>query len=71
MMRKVAFVNAEHIPLEHSAINALAQWANDMERGLLRLHCGQFLDRARHREWATRSLKGFEMADGSTGYANA
>lgn len=70
-MRKVFFVNAGVIPIRESAVNALAQWANDMERKLLGLHCGQMLERSRHRTWAASALVQIEMADKHAGYAYA
>ena len=70
-MRSVKFVSHGNIPIEQSAVNALTQWANDMERKLLGLHCGRVLDRQRHREWATDAMKGFETDDRSIGYAYA
>lgn len=71
MMRSVRFANAGNIPIEQSASNALTQWANDMERKLLGLHCGQMLDRQRHCEWAANALKSYDMTDRSVGYAHA
>lgn len=55
--RRVLCVNAGHIPVEQSRIFALAAWANDQERRLLRLHCGQMLDRSRHLAWAKAALQ--------------
>ena len=40
------------IPERDSKVFALAAWANEQERKLLGLHCGQMLDHKRHREWA-------------------
>lgn len=53
MMRRDIMVASAGIisPLE-SKVNAYAQWANDCERKLLGLHCGQMLPRERHRNWA-------------------
>lgn len=52
----ICAVNAGHIPLEETMVNALAQWANDAERRLLGLHCGQMLCRDRHRQWAVSRM---------------
>lgn len=45
-------------------------WANDCERKLLGLHCGQMLDRTRHREWAKLNWREFwwELPRGTRGY---
>lgn len=54
----VWFGHAGIIPLRESTRNALAQWANDCERRLLGLHCGQMLDRRRHKRWAGSKVCG-------------
>lgn len=53
----VPFVNAGIIPVEQSAENALATWANDNERKLCGLGLGQMLDRSRHRAWARDKMR--------------
>lgn len=50
--RRVLAVNAGHISERATAVFAMAAWANDQERKLLGLHCGQMLDRERHLAWA-------------------
>jgi hypothetical protein len=50
------FVNGGHISKRQSAINALAQWANDNERRLCGLSCGDVLPRDRHRTWAEQVI---------------
>lgn len=50
------FINAGRIPDRQSQINELAGWANDQERKLQRLHCGQVLPRERHRMWAEQEI---------------
>lgn len=54
--RRVFAVWAGHIPERQGDIYALAAWANEQERKLLGLHCGQMLDRTRHLAWAERKL---------------
>ena len=50
--RQVNWVWAKIIPERDSKVFALAAWANEQERRLLGLHCGQMLDRSRHHAWA-------------------
>jgi hypothetical protein len=50
--RNILAVWAGNITERQSDIFALAAWANDCERKLLGLHCGQMLDRRRHLKWA-------------------
>lgn len=47
---------AGKIPFRQSAVYTLTAWANDCERKLLNLHCGQMLERSRHRAWAERLI---------------
>lgn len=54
--RNVLSVWAGIIPECQSDIYNLAAWANDQERKLLGLHCGQQLDRSRHYAWAKEIL---------------
>jgi hypothetical protein len=49
---RIHWVNAGRIPERQTKMYALAAWANDCERKLLGLHCGQVLDRKRHLNWA-------------------
>jgi len=65
------FVNGGKISMCQSAIYATAEWANDMERRLLRLGCGEMLDRTRHLAWAEKVVakSTFLMSpSGSAGY---
>jgi len=50
---KVFGVTAGKRPLDQAAQHTLTQWANDCERSLLGLHCGEILNRARHASWAS------------------
>lgn len=52
--RQVIHVHGGKIPFQQSRIYAFAQWANDCERKLLGLHCGQMLERSRHMDWARK-----------------
>ena len=52
MRRDIMVANAGIISPLESKVNAYTQWANDCERKLLGLHCGQTLPRERHRNWA-------------------
>lgn len=61
-MTVIPFANAGNILAKQSAINAVAQQANDWERKLLGLHCGQMLDRTRHKAWAARRVVGAQYA---------
>lgn len=53
--RGLSAINMGRIPHEQTAINCLAQWANDCERALSGLSVGYVLDRSRHKAWATKS----------------
>lgn len=66
--RHAFFANAGVISVQESAYDAVVEWANDMERKLLRLHCGQWLPRDGHRAWARSIPQALVMYDEDCGW---
>lgn len=58
--RQILHVHADKILFAESLVYAWAEWANDCERRLLGLHCGQMLERSRHLAWAKRMTQSEE-----------